>query len=88
MCTGSKVNTSNERIASCAGKSLERGPQSLKATPPPAIMLSVLPRGRNPTRQIRIGSSRVVLDIRHNREPILGRNDDYSLTAFPDHLVD
>ena len=48
---------------------------SLKATPPPAIMASVLTTRPWPVRQKRTGTSRMVSQTRHNNEPTLSRND-------------
>ena len=74
-CTGSRVNTSYARIASSAGTQFRTQAQSLKATPPPAIVPRVLTIRPWPVRQKRMGSSRMVSHTRHSSELILGRND-------------
>ena len=55
--------------------SSDRGPQSFKATPPPAIITSALTTRPWPVRQTRTGTSRMVSHTRHNNEPTLSRND-------------
>ena len=55
--------------------SFERGPRSLKSTPPPAIMPSVLTTRPRPICQKRTGTSRMVSHFRHNSKPTLSRND-------------
>ena len=49
--------------------SFDRGPQGLKATPPPATMPIVLTTRPWPVRQKRTGTSRMVSHTRHNNEP-------------------
>ena len=53
----------------------ERGPQSLKTTPPPGILPGVLTIQPWTVRQKRTDTSRMVSHSRHNSEPTLSRND-------------
>ena len=55
--------------------SFERGPQSLEATPPHAIIPSVLTIPPLPVRQKWTGTSHTVPHTRHNSEPALSRSD-------------
>ena len=73
--TGSRVNSSYERIASCAGTQVRTRPQSPKATPPPTIGPNVLTTRSWPNRQKRIGTSCMVSHTRHISNPILDRNE-------------
>ena len=51
------------------------GSHSLKATPPPTIMLGVLTTRPWPVRQKRTGTSRMVSHTRHDNGPTLSMND-------------
>ena len=52
-----------------------RGAPSLKGTLPPIAVSNMLTTRPCPTRQKRIGTSRMVFHTRYNSESILNRND-------------
>ena len=54
--------------------SFEHGPYSVKAIPPPTIVLSVPTTGPWPTHQKRIGTSHVVSHTQQSSQPILSMN--------------
>ena len=74
-CTGSRDLPVMSELLHVLEPSFDRGPQSLKATPPPAIMPSALTTQPWPVRQKRTGTSRMVSHSRHNNEPTLSRKD-------------
>ena len=74
-CNGSPVITNYEWFASCAWTGFDRGPQSLKASPPSAIRLSVLANLSWSVSQTYTGASHMVSHTWHNNELTLSKND-------------
>ena len=81
-CTGSRVITSYERITCVLEPSFDRGLQSFKATPPPAIMPRVLTTRPWPVRQKCTGT---ISHTRWNNGLTLSRmlNSDFIVVGTP-----